>query len=105
MRQIFPRSGKVTVSNLCEFSCELLRQEHTGLTVGRLNNLGRLGQGQEQICLVCSAALEAFRAVQMLSAPIEHAKSEEVGCRTSEPLDSLLGSVLVNQRGVWEGRK
>ena len=34
---------------------------------------------------------------------IQHAKSEEVGCRTSEPLDSLIGDVLGNQRGVWEG--
>ena len=41
----------------------------------------------------------------MLSAPIQHAKSEGVGCRMSEPLDSLIGGVLVNKRGVWEGRK
>ena len=40
----------------------------------------------------------------MLSDPIGHAKSEKVGCRLSEPLDSLIGSVLVNQHGVWEGR-
>ena len=40
----------------------------------------------------------------MLSAPIQHAKSGEVGCRPSEPLDSLIGGVLANQRGVWEGR-
>ena len=53
---------------------------------------------------MCSAALEAFGAARTLSAPIQHAKSEEVGCRTSEPLDSLIGGVLANQRGVWEGR-
>ena len=29
----------------------------------------------------------------MLSAPTEHAKSEEVGCWMSEPLDSLIGCV------------
>ena len=29
----------------------------------------------------------------MLSALTEHAKSEEVGRRTSEPLDSLIGCV------------
>ena len=40
----------------------------------------------------------------MLSVPIQHTKSEEVGCQPSEPLDSLIGSVLANQRGVWEGR-
>ena len=39
----------------------------------------------------------------MLSDPIQHAKSEEVGCRPSEPLDSLIGGVIANQRGVWEG--
>ena len=39
----------------------------------------------------------------MLSAPTEHAKSEEVGHRTSEPLSSLIGGVLANQRDVWEG--
>ena len=32
-------------------------------------------------------------------------KSEEVGCRTSEPSDSLIGGVLANQRGVWEGQE
>ena len=39
-----------------------------------------------------------------LSALTEHVKSEEVGRWTSEPLGSLIGGVLVNQRGVWEGR-
>ena len=48
------------------------------------------------MCSVCSAALEAFRAAWTLSIPIEHAKSEEVGCRPSEPLNSLIGGVLVN---------
>ena len=92
-------------SESCEVSViYLLRQEHTGPTVGRLKHLGRLGQGREQICSVCSAALEAFGAARMLSAPIKHVKSEEVGCRPSEPLDSLIGGVLANQRGVWEGR-
>ena len=43
---------------------------------------------------MCSAALEAFRAGRMLSAPIHHAKSEEVSCRPSEPLDSLIGCVI-----------
>ena len=52
---------------------------------------------------MCSAVLEAFGAAQTLSAPIQRAKSEEEGCRTSEPLDSLISGVLVNQRGVWEG--
>ena len=50
----------------------------------------------------------------MLSAPIQQAKSEEVGCQLSEPVDSdwlcascmpiLNGGVLANQRVVWEGR-
>ena len=40
----------------------------------------------------------------MLSGPIQHAKSEEVGCRLSEPLDTLIGGVLANQCGVWEGQ-
>ena len=53
----------------------------------------------------CSAAT--------LFAPIQRAKSEEVGCRPSEPLDSLIGCVLydhfdwrcllANQHSVWEG--
>ena len=78
------------------------RKEHTGPTFGHLKGLGRLGRGQEQICLVCSATFEAFGAARTLSAPIQHAKSEEVGCRPSEPLDSLIGDVLAIQRGVWE---
>ena len=45
----------------------------------------------------------SFRGWRTLSAPIQHAKSEEVGCRPSEPLDSLIGGVLANQHGVWEG--
>ena len=53
---------------------------------------------------MCSAASEAFGAARTLSAPIEHAKSEEVGRWTSEPLDSLIGGVLVNKRSVWEGQ-
>ena len=57
-----------------------------------------------ETCSVSSAALEAFGATRTLFAPIQHAKSEEVGCRPSEPLDSLIGGVLANQRGVWEGR-
>ena len=39
----------------------------------------------------------------MLSALTEHAKSEEEGRWTSEPLGSLIGGVLANQHGVWEG--
>ena len=83
---------------------QLLRQEHTSPTVGCLKHLERLGRGREQICLVCSATLEAFRAVWTLSAQTQHAKSEEEGRRTSEPLDSLIGGALANQRDVWEGR-
>ena len=71
----------------------VLRQEHTGPTVGRLKRLGRLRQVQEQICSVCSAELEAFGTVQMLSALIQHAKSERAGFRPSETLDSLIGCV------------
>ena len=78
----------------------LLRQEHTG----RLKCLGRLVRGWEQICSVCSAASEAFGAVRTLSDPIQHAKSEEVGCWPLEPLNSLIGGVIANQCGVWEGR-
>ena len=47
---------------------------------------------------------EAFGETRTRSAPIQHTKSNEVGCQTSEPLDSLIGSVLANQRGVWEGQ-
>ena len=53
---------------------------------------------------MCSAALEAFGAAGTLSAPTQHEKSEEEGRRTSEPKDSLIGGVLANQHGVWEGR-
>ena len=42
--------------------------------------------------------------MRTLSDPIQHAKSEEDGCRPSEPLDTLIGGVLANQRGVWEGQ-
>ena len=72
--------------------------------LGHLKRLERLGRGREQICLECSATLEAFGAVRKLSVQTQHAKSEEEGCRTSEPLDSLIGGVLANQRDVWEGR-
>ena len=48
--------------------------------------------------------LEAFEVARTLSAPTHHAKSEEVGCRLSEPKDSLIGGVLANQRSVWEGQ-
>ena len=51
---------------------------------------------------MCSAPSEVFGAAQT-SAPTKRAKSEDEGRRTSEPLDSLIGGVLVNQRGVWEG--
>ena len=60
------------------------------------------GEAQEQHS--CSAALEAFGTTRMLSALIQHAKSEKVDCRPSEPLDCLTGCVLANQRGVWEER-
>ena len=49
---------------------------------------------------MCSTALEASGTMWTLSASIHHVKSEEVGCRPSEPLDSLIGGVLVNQRSV-----
>ena len=42
---------------------------------------------------MCSAASEAFVAARTLSDPTEHEKSEEMGRRTSEPLDSLIGCV------------
>ena len=91
-----------------------LKQEHTGPTVGCLKRLGRLRWGQEQICLVCSAALEAFGTVWTTPAPIQHAKSERVGCRLPEPslyadwlcarcMTFLIGGVVANQCGVWEG--
>ena len=66
--------------------------------------LERLRRGRQLICSVCSAASEAFGAAQTLSDPIQHAKSEEVGCWPSEPLDTQIGGVLANQRGVSEGR-
>ena len=54
---------------------------------------------------MCSAASEAFEAVWTLSALTEHAKSEEEGLwKPPEPLGSLIGGVLANQRDVWEGR-
>ena len=39
---------------------QALSLNHCGPTVGRLKRLGRLGRVWEQICSVCSAALEAF---------------------------------------------
>ena len=50
---------------------------------------------------MCSAALKAFGTVSVM---IQHANSEEVGCWLSEPLDTLIGGVLANQGGVWEGQ-
>ena len=41
-------------------SARNLSLKHTGPTVGHLKHLGRLGRVWEQICLVCSVALEAF---------------------------------------------
>ena len=58
------------------------------------------------MCSVCSAALEAFGAARTLSAPIQHAKSEEVGYRPSGPWDNdwcvscmtiLTGDMLATQ--------
>ena len=46
----------------------------------------------------------SFQSRWTSSAPIHHVTSEEEGCRPSEPLDSLIGGVLENQRGVWEGQ-
>ena len=83
---------------------DLLSLKYTRPTVGLLRRLGRLGQVREQICLVCSAALESVGTARTTSAPIQHAKSEMVGLLLSEPLDSLIGCVLANQRGVWRGR-
>ena len=78
-----------------------LRQEHTGPTVGRLKRLERLGRGREQICLVCSAASEAFGAARTLLDPTEHAKSEEEGRRTSVPLDSFIIVCHLNGHSDW----
>ena len=96
------RTPKAVVTGLPSLAA--LRQEHIGPTIGCLKSLGGLGQGREQICSVCSAALEAFGATRTLSAPIQHAKSEEVGCRPSEPLDSVIGGMQANQHSVWEGQ-
>ena len=43
-------------------------------------------------------------AARTLSVQTQHATSEVEGRWTSEPLDSLIGGVLANQRDVWEGR-
>ena len=43
---------------------------------------------------MCSAVLEAFGTAWTASAPIQHVKSDEVGCLPSEPLDFLIGCVL-----------
>ena len=53
---------------------------------------------------MCSGASQVFGAARTLSDPTEHAKSEDVGRRTSEPLDALIGGVLADQLGVWKGR-
>lgn len=49
----------------------VLSVKHTGATVGHLKLLGRLERIREQICSVCSAALEAFGAAHTWSAPIQ----------------------------------
>ena len=72
----------------------LLSLKHTEQAVGRLKHLGRLRRVREQICSVCSAALEVFRTAWTASAPIQHAKSESIGCWPSEPLDTLIGCML-----------
>ena len=92
-----------------------LSLKHTGPTVGRLKHLGRLRRVREQFCTVCSAALEAFGTVWTAPATIQLAKSENIGCWPSEPLDTpdwlcaswmtiLIGGGLTNQHGVCEGR-
>ena len=50
-----------------------------GTHVGHLNHLGRLGRVREQICLVCSAVLEAFGTMWTATGQIQLAKSESVG--------------------------
>ena len=39
----------------------------------------------------------SFRSRTDVICSKQHAQSEEVGCRPSEPLDSLIGDVLANQ--------
>ena len=89
-----------------------LRQEYTGPTVGRLKRLKWLGRGWEQIsvfscvrsfqsqvdivcsdstCKVCGGWLLAIWAIGFSDWLC-------VSCMTI-----LIGSVLANQRGVWEG--
>ena len=68
----------------------LLSLKHRGPTIGHR-------WIREQMCSVCSAVSEAFGTVRTASAPIQHAKSEKVGCWPSEPLDTLIGCVLA----VW----
>ena len=55
------------------------RQEHTGPNAEHLKRLGRLRWILEQICLVCSAVLEAFGTVSLMSGQIQLAESESVG--------------------------
>ena len=47
-----------------------------------------LGQRRRERCF------EDFGTARTASALIQHAKSEKVGCCSSEPLDSLIGGVL-----------
>ena len=65
-----------------------LRPPHAGPTVGRLK-----GDSDE----VGNKYIWCGQVRRKLS------QAEEVGRRMSEPLDSLIGGVLANQRGVWEG--
>ena len=104
-----------SLSFIGKHSHGFLRQEQTAPTIGHLKHLGRLGQGQEQICSVCSAALEAFEDPPdvvcsdstckvwggWLSAVWAIGFSDWL-CASCMTI--LIGGVLANQRGVWEER-
>ena len=76
----------------------VLRQEHTGPTVGRLKCLERLRQGREQICLVCSAALEAFGACKVWGG----GPSDVWATGFSDWLSASWMAILM--AGMWEWR-
>lgn len=86
-----PQVDKVLVVRLLIF----LSLKHNGPTVGRLKCFGRHWQVWEQICSVCSAVLVSFGTAWTASAPIQHEKSEKVGCWPSEPSDTLIGCLAV----------
>ena len=81
----------------------MLRQEHTGTNAGRLKRLRR--RVQRNLLGVFSWGGNIWNLADVVWSD---STSKVRECQRSEdrrPLDTLIGCVLANQRGLWPGRK